>query len=525
MQFLHVCYLLGEVPWRHGNGVDSTTMAGPKGPADCVQSTATPERRLDGNDQWSFLQVSGDRPALSDRFECVAGVSSAQYNWPGDASSTGNLHQMQVKEAQTIRGSSSTSPDLSAAEQGFVAAFDPWWQGQAAAEAFPFSEALSAFHAAGKHFVSGCVTDRLCALRQESERVSGETAGHRRLEAFLDTALDKHEGRYDYGTYCALKVLEFPESGEPVLSADGVGSARDEDLISLLGDLLAFELAFWEGCNTPLPQRRPGVELSKRRMARALRALRPSLQRLGGSHLVAGNDPVRDVRALLIWIEAQRTPYAWARIQQSILPVHVVHDEYMFLRILQSFELNYAWLAVLLRGAIGTMTSDPASALVQLQEANLILREAMRLFPLLATMQVEAFHDFRRFTEGASAIQSAGYKTVESLCRRPDGDRLDSTAYRSVPDVRIAVQAGQATLDEAFAAACQNNAFGAAHRQLVETEMAKFARQLLRWRQAHYEIARRFLGEKGGTGYTEGVPYLADVRQIAVFNTVAPERA
>ena len=144
------------------------------------------------------------------------------------------------------------------------------------------------------------------------------------------------------------------------------------------------------------------------------------------------------------------------------------------------------------------------------------LREAAPLFSLVATMQVAAFHTFREFTEGASAIQSRNYKLIESLCRQPDASRLDSAAYRSVPEVRERVLAGQVTLDDAFQAARAAGHLSARDVDDLEQAMRRFAATLLRWRRTHYGIAVRMLGERTGTGYTEGSPYLKVVQAIPV---------
>ncbi|MFJ3172969.1 hypothetical protein ACIPJK_19625 [Streptomyces roseus] len=136
-------------------------------------------------------------------------------------------------------------------------------------------------------------------------------------------------------------------------------------------------------------------------------------------------------------------------------------------------------------------------------------------------MQVESFRTFREFTDGASAIQSRNYKLVESLCRVPDQDRLDSPAYRSTPEVRMRILAGQPTLDEACSAALADDRFGAQDRELLTTAMLGFAGALRRWRQTHYRIAVRMLGTRSGTGSTEGTPYLSSVRKIPVFRSVA----
>jgi len=142
----------------------------------------------------------------------------------------------------------------------------------------------------------------------------------------------------------------------------------------------------------------------------------------------------------------------------------------------------------------------------------------------LGTMQVEAFRVFRNYTEGASAIQSRNYKIVESLCRVPDEPRLDSIAYRSVPEARERVLAGQATLDEAYLSARAAGRGSADELDRVAAAMERFAATLLHWRQTHYRLAVRMLGERTGTGYTEGTPYLAAARTIPVFRSVPADR-
>jgi tryptophan 2,3-dioxygenase len=160
-------------------------------------------------------------------------------------------------------------------------------------------------------------------------------------------------------------------------------------------------------------------------------------------------------------------------------------------------------------------------ALPRLQTAEARLHEAAPLFSLVATMRIEAFHTFREFTEGASAIQSRNYKLVESLCRRPDAARLDSAAYLSVPEVRQRVLAGQLTLDDAFQTARAAGLLSRREMDDLEREMGRFAATLLRWRRTHYGIAVRMLGERTGTGYTEGSPYLKEVQTIPVFLSLA----
>ena len=185
-------------------------------------------------------------------------------------------------------------------------------------------------------------------------------------------------------------------------------------------------------------------------------------------------------------------------IERTALPVSRVHDEYLFLRMLQCYEATFAFIAAQLRAAID-------GALDAIAVAENALLEARPLWSLVATMRTEAFLTFREFTDGASAIQSRNYKLVESLCRRPDAERLDSPAYRSVPEVRRQVLSGRPTVSDC------------AH--LSSEALQGFEDALDHWRRSHYKLALRMLGERRGTGYTEGVPYLARARSLPVFAT------
>jgi tryptophan 2,3-dioxygenase len=171
---------------------------------------------------------------------------------------------------------------------------------------------------------------------------------------------------------------------------------------------------------------------------------------------------------------------------------------------------------------VEAVSGGRASAAVRaIAGAERAMREASPLFSLVATMQAQAFLTFREYTDGASAIQSRSYKTVESLCRAPDAERLDSPAYRSVPEVRARVLAGRPNLDDALASARASGALTAGGHDDVRSAMSRFEAALLKWRQTHYRLAVRMLGERRGTGYTEGVPYLAKARALHVFAPAA----
>jgi tryptophan 2,3-dioxygenase len=203
----------------------------------------------------------------------------------------------------------------------------------------------------------------------------------------------------------------------------------------------------------------------------------------------------------------------------SHVPVYVVHDEYMFIRILQCFETVFSWLCAQFRAAI---SGGIRTTVLCLQNCCSQLQDAAPFFHVLSSMDPESFKTFRVYTEGASAIQSRNYKRMESLCNRPEDGRLHSIAYESVPEVQKLVLAGQQTLNDVYLAARTNGSCDEAELSAFAEMMKKFEAVLKGWRRSHYGIAVKMLGTSTGTGYTEGTPYLNRVRDLPVFTSIQP---
>ncbi len=384
---------------------------------------------------------------------------------------------------------------------------------------FPYDTVVDTYQHYGKQFIPESWTRLLRCARSRLPEVSGPRA---HLAAFLSTALDKIDGRYDYRTYLALPLLPIPDPDSTPEPADRLLVRRDRLHTLLLTDLISFELRAFDHTTAPLPQLRPDALVVRKRLRHALRAAAPTLGRLNVV-ITAVDDPVALARRLTALAAIDRTTGDRLALRTTMLPVSTVHDEYLFIRVLQAFELTFGLLAVDLTAAITALGEDRLpTAGTRLSFAASLLRETAPLWSLLATMQPEAFHAFRAYTDGASAIQSRGYKLVESLCRTPDPQRLRSPAYRSVPDVRTRIRDGQTSLDDAL------DAIGADQRALAETPvladgMRQFADAIHQWRRTHYRLAVRMLGtEQPGTGATPGTPYLAHGRDAAVFSDHEP---
>jgi len=383
---------------------------------------------------------------------------------------------------------------------------------------FPYDAVVEEFHRVGKHFVATDLLETLAGVRAALPEVHGSVKSVQLLDRFLDAALDKWDGRYANPTYLGLNLLPMPAVDDDSHDVSAAERRYDRLFVQLIADASQFEIAAADGATEFLPQMRPDAKTTAKRCRLALQVAGPAARRLGLSDGVDVDDPITGARRLWENLAADLSPAERRTLQLTMLPVSLIHDEYQFIRALQSFEATFALMAVQLQAAVRALTDGDCNlALLRIQAAETRFHEAAPLFSLVATMQVQAFHTFREFTEGASAIQSRNYKLVESLCRQPDPCRLDAPAYLSVPEVRERVLAGQMTLDEAFQAVRADGHLSARDVDDLEQAMQQFAATLLRWRRTHYGIAVRMLGERTGTGYTEGSPYLKEVQTIPVF--------
>lgn len=398
------------------------------------------------------------------------------------------------------------------------------WRSSPDAESFPYDTVMSTYLNVGKHFVPKQVLESLMRARASVAAAFGSAQERTLLSTFLDVALDKSDGTYEYGSYIGLPLLPMPCAARQ--TGARACDERDLLLVRLMSDLFQFESDAQGGSTELLPQLRPDSGTVSKRFHLGLRVVRPVLDRLGFTPISTEQSDQQLAADISAFVQQSVSLTMRRRLQLSMMPVYTAHDEYLFIRVLQMFEVTFAALAVQLTSTIELIgEGDIDGAVSCLSAASSLLEESVPLFSLLATMQVESFRTFRDFTEGASAIQSRAYKMVESLCRNPDPDRLHSTAYESVPEVRDAVIAGRLTVEDAIARNGESGALSSSDLYRLCDAAAAFGESVMRWKRVHFSIAVRMLGQSSGTGATEGTPYLERVRSVPVFTQTAPQCA
>jgi len=388
---------------------------------------------------------------------------------------------------------------------------------------FPILEVIDVYHEVGKHFVSDELLSILVKARERL--VSDLGSENKELKQLINMLLDKHDNKYDYRSYLGLELLGLPNLYEE--NEFCTTEALDRKKLLLGYDIMRFELSVFNGEETWLPLRPADKKTVVQRCHRVLEVIKNPLQRLKIASAYMDNMDNMDEESIIEYsqnlcqiIMHEMSLEESLRLKYTMIPVYKIHDEYMFIRVLQSFETIFTWIAFTLKCAINLGKNEVNQIIALIHQCSLHLVEAFRLFALLGTISPKAFMEFRVYTEGASAIQSRSYKQIESLCARPSEKRLNSVAYYSVPNVRNFVLNNSPTLDDIYSQIMTSENESAVTKNALTAVLKNFELELHRWRTMHYGLASRILGKNAtsGTGYTDGLPYLKDASNVHLFN-------
>lgn len=389
---------------------------------------------------------------------------------------------------------------------------------------FPYLTTTTYVQYVGKHFMSAEVISRLADIRADLES-SSTLAG-----TYLDCVLDKTDNRYRYETYLALPVLR------PLLSGHQETSPAPRIAAYLIADAMRFELRALHGWHEQMPAARPALDTVRKRLRKGARFVAPwvspgKFSRGPGDGLdyllqLAERPEHQETAKLLLGALPAATDQDTAlRIGMSVLPVDVLHDEYLFIRVLQASEITFVALADNVRAAIGGIRAQDADTVrAAVIAAAASIAQGGALFSILATMRADSFRRFRQFTEGASAIQSEHYKRFELLCGVPAAQRLASAAFSNVPAVQDEALGAPETLTRAYLDARGQGWFGTAEWESIDGALDELETIHQRWKTTHFRIASKMLGDAPGSGYTAGVPYLRELLDNRLFWAI-PERA
>jgi tryptophan 2,3-dioxygenase len=377
------------------------------------------------------------------------------------------------------------------------------------AEWFPYPQVLAHYHAVGRGHAD---PDLVATLRSAHDVVTSAADGSAAwlLAGWLPSTFDQEHGGYD--SYFGARLLRAVADHYP----GSVDAATDNVIVAAVAELVVTEAAA-----------HLSADVSDRGQRARLRAVLQVLARLGELAPHAATDPrdLAGVREILagapddhrLAIAAYETATAVmagvpAPVRQvmevTMLPVTRLHDEQMFIRMIQVFESLYHIVADRVATAIAALAgADAEQAAHALGHAAARLECTPALFRVLTTMPPPAFAVIRDNTHGRSAIQSRPYRLVERLC-------APGTAVPDVANLPAAEVTGP-TLQELFRALPRTSPDPAMAR--LTEQMSRLDAGWRRMKRTHAAITLKIIGTVTGTGGTDGAPYLRRAAEVPLF--------
>lgn len=339
----------------------------------------------------------------------------------------------------------------------------------------------------GKHFLPEHMLVRLSDVRHR------HAEDRPFLTAFLDCMLDKHEGRFRNRAYLALPVLEL------LMDERHCGPSADRMSTMLMSDVVRFEIKAAGGSREGPSRGRPDPATLDTRLRHALRFVTqgPGRPDAGDLPSRAAYTPPSRLEALVNHLPRPPATDAWRWFDVTVQPVYVLHDEYFFIRVLQTREMLFTATVADMKAAIGALRAGRLDdAAERIEHAVSMFERAAALFRVAATMRAEQFSAFRQYTQGADAIQSAQYERFASLCGVPPVRRPRSAAFTSAPALRAeAEDPGHDTVTQAYLDLRGEGGFDRTQWDLLDAALSRLEARHQRWKSVHRGLAARVLGD------------------------------
>lgn len=217
------------------------------------------------------------------------------------------------------------------------------------------------------------------------------------------------------------------------------------------------------------------------------------------------------------------------------------HDELQFIIIHQTYELWFKLVLFEIEGMIASMNQDNIRYATWLfHRVHAILRILYQQIHILESMSPLDFLDFRDKLQPASGFQSLQFREIEFLSNLKDPSILPNLKGDAESMKRLEKRLQQETLWDAFLNLVRRRGFeipvdresnqvkkelARIHEEyethydlfLLSEAMIEHDELLSLWRLHHVKMVERMIGNKMGTGGSEGVKYLSTTTSKKCF--------
>jgi hypothetical protein len=382
---------------------------------------------------------------------------------------------------------------------------------------FPYREIVEHYGVFGRNYACA---ELVAGLRDLHRRLPEPgSAAERLLVDWLPSTFDQDDG--DYDSYLAAPMLERLAGAGAAAAGGEAGGGADVDagldtvLAVLLSDLLLAEgealaaapEAQWQRVRT-----HAALQAFGRIAELAPRAHGVDVASTWTRRSVARDDPALPTQAR--WFAQAMLDESPALVRRAVelalLPTTPAHDEIMFIRSVQLFELVYRQIVrCLTRAAAALGGADLAAATAELEAAVARVDGTPILYRVLTTMSREGFAIIRGHTVGRSAVQSRAYREIERTCApRPPGP-----VEVKVADVRVPGP----SLQELYLELAASSGVGGRGLAAVADALARLDDGWRSMKRTHWGITLKIIGRVPGTGGSSGASYLKTAAERSLF--------
>lgn len=386
-------------------------------------------------------------------------------------------------------GARAAAPDADVSGERTALAVRSWSPGRPP-DTFPYRAVLDHVGTVGRMHVRDRV---LAPLRDVAVREVAAPDGRWPLPQWLPSTVDQDNSTYD--GYLLTELL---------LSVVDLDDERSVD--RLLGGLAADTLA----AEAEMLRRHPG-RAQRTRTAAAATVL-GKLSTVDGRRAVPDDELALHLAVMARDFRRALPEDTRLAIDIALLPITRLHDEHMFFRNVQLFEMLYAYLgARLQRAGHALRRGDVPAAVEQLDRAVRRLGLSQPLYRVLTTMPKTSFAIIRVHSDGRSAVQSRHYRRVELLCapRRPVPQTAD------LPPVTL----GGPVLQDVFLSIVDKLEPVAV--SLLTERMSALDQGWRAMKRTHWGVTLKIIGDDEGTGGTSGARYLERAAGVRLFPLLA----
>ncbi|NUU64784.1 tryptophan 2,3-dioxygenase [Enterobacteriaceae bacterium BIT-l23] len=219
-------------------------------------------------------------------------------------------------------------------------------------------------------------------------------------------------------------------------------------------------------------------------------------------------------------------------LQQPKSPHSEHRNENLFIITHQTYELWFKQLIIEIHHVIDSIsTGEIAAAINTMQRITIIMQTIVDQISIIETLKSHEFQRFRNYLGSASGFQSWQFAGIEALLGKPDNKKLqqyqcDNEIQKKLAAIIRPVSLREVVCEQLIGAGIPGQDNKKVIKTMLESPSCEsiLLNQLLdldsllqKWRYRHVKLVERIIGQRTGTGGSDGISYLKSTLFTPIF--------